>query len=67
MNFLHFGSCSSPVPDFFYFLWEVFLIDFLSKTEFHIGSLKRLWSDFKVMVLFCWSFEVESSFELTKI
>ena len=39
MNLAHFGPGSRPISDNFFFVWKVFLIDFLSKLKSQKGSL----------------------------
>ena len=39
MNLAHFGPGSRPISDNFFFVWKVFLIDFLSKMKSQKGSL----------------------------
>ena len=39
MNLPHFGPGSRPISDNFFFVWKVFLIDFLSKMKSQKGSL----------------------------
>ena len=48
--FFNLESSSRPIPDIFYFLWEVFLIDFLSKME-----SQKAWNSFGT-ILNWWNF-----------
>ena len=48
--FFNSESSSRLIPDIFYFLWEVFLIDFLSKME-----AQKAWNSFG-MILNWWNF-----------
>ena len=48
--FFNSESSSRPIPDIFYFIWEVFLIDFLSKME-----SQKAWNSFG-MILNWWNF-----------
>ena len=48
--FFNLESSSRPIPDIFYFLWEVFLIDFLSKME-----PQKAWNSFGT-ILNWWNF-----------
>ena len=48
--FFNLESSSRPIPDIFYILWEVFLIDFLSKME-----PQKAWNSFGT-ILNWWNF-----------
>ena len=58
MNLAHFGPGSRPISDNFFFVWKVFLIDFLSKMKSQKGSL-----GFRMILKWCFLVYSEEIFE----